>query len=60
MRIAKLELFVSTAVFFAMFDFKAVDKNGNPTTEPLPRYDANALSAKRMIDTIYFKCDRRF
>ncbi|OTA01045.1 cytochrome P450 monooxygenase [Trichoderma parareesei] len=60
MRIAKLELFVSTAVFFAMFDFKAVDRNGNPTTEPLPRYDANALSAKRMVDTVFFKCERRF
>ncbi|KAK4082323.1 uncharacterized protein Triagg1_2135 [Trichoderma aggressivum f. europaeum] len=60
MRIAKLELFVSTATFFAMFDFKAVDKNGNPAMGPLPSYDSNALVAKRMIDTVYFKCDRRF
>ncbi|KAL7928714.1 cytochrome P450 [Trichoderma chlorosporum] len=60
MRIAKLELFVSTASFFATFDFKAVDKNGNPATKPLPGYDNNALSAKRMVDTVYFKCDRRF
>lgn len=60
MRIAKLELFVSTATFFAMFDFKAVDKNGNPAMGPLPSYDSNALAAKRMIDTVYFKCDRRF
>ena len=60
MRIAKLELFVSTAIFFAMFDFKVVDKSGNPTTKPLPRYNQNALSAKRMVDTVFFKCERRF
>ncbi|KAM0257943.1 hypothetical protein ACHAQJ_004101 [Trichoderma viride] len=60
MRIAKLELFVSTATFFAMFDFKAVNKNGSPRTEQLPQYDCNALAAKRMLDTIYLKCDPRF
>ncbi|KAL7799935.1 cytochrome P450 [Trichoderma ceciliae] len=60
MRIAKLELFISTATFFAMFDFKAVDKQGNPRTEPLPRYDFNLLAAKRMLDTVFFKCEARF
>ncbi|KAH6603200.1 cytochrome P450 6A1 [Trichoderma cornu-damae] len=58
--IAKLELSISTAMFFAMFDFKAVDKQGNPKTGPLPRYDSNLISAGRMLDSIYVKCDRRF
>ncbi|RFU80822.1 cytochrome p450 6a1 [Trichoderma arundinaceum] len=60
MRIAKLELFVSTAVFFATFNFKAVDKNGNTRTEPLPGYDNNALAAKRILGMMYLKCERRF
>lgn len=55
-----MELSVSTATFVAMFNFKAVDKRGNPRTEPLPGYDYNDLQPKRMIDTIYLKCEPRY
>lgn len=55
-----MELFVSTATFVAMFNFKAVDKQGNPRTEPLPGYNCNDLQPRRMTDKIYLKCEPRF
>lgn len=60
MRIAKMELFVSTATFVAMFNFKAVDKLGKPRTEPLPGYNCNDLQPRRMTGTIYLKCEPRY
>ncbi|KAK5996005.1 Cytochrome P450 monooxygenase claM-like protein [Cladobotryum mycophilum] len=60
MRMAKLEITITSALFISNFDFKRCDKKGNPTSTPLPDFDMNALQASRPLGQVFLKCDRRF
>jgi sterol 14-demethylase len=53
MRFAKLEQYLITAFFTAMFDYDLTDKTGNPT--PPPKIDTNTLGAMKPKEKVYLK-----
>ncbi|KAM4054356.1 cytochrome p450 [Hirsutella rhossiliensis] len=59
MRFAKLEITISTAFFFAYYDFTRCDKNGNEPQDALPPVDRSGIGEKRPVRDIFLKCTRR-
>ncbi|KAK5994274.1 Cytochrome P450 monooxygenase -like protein [Cladobotryum mycophilum] len=57
-KLAKLEVAVITATFFAYFDFNLCDKNGNAISQ-LPAFDRNELQPKPPLQKVYLKCTPR-
>ncbi|KPM36604.1 hypothetical protein AK830_g9954 [Neonectria ditissima] len=58
MKLAKLEITVTTAMFMAQFDFRLSDKSGHPIGK-LPPIDRNNLGAMKPKEAVYFKCTPR-
>ncbi|KAG5980642.1 hypothetical protein E4U43_006714, partial [Claviceps pusilla] len=56
---AKLEMAICTAMFFALFDFDVVDREGNTGDVSLPPLNLDNFSAKRQPGHVWLKCRRR-
>ncbi|TWU77639.1 hypothetical protein ED733_008046 [Metarhizium rileyi] len=59
MRFAKVEVTMCVAMFFALFNFKLVDKQGSVENARLPTLDHGRVSAARMPGQVFLKCERR-
>ncbi|VUC25709.1 unnamed protein product [Clonostachys rosea] len=55
MRFAKLEMVLSSAYFFAMFEFEPSEKDGSLRTEPVPPVDAKLHQVRKPDDPIFIR-----
>ncbi|KOS17803.1 Cytochrome P450 [Escovopsis weberi] len=60
MKLAKLFVTITTAMFVSHFDFKLTDEKGTPSTEPLPLPGMNGREALGPVTGVFLKCERRF
>ncbi|KAH7141378.1 cytochrome P450 6A1 [Dactylonectria estremocensis] len=58
MKFAKLEIYITTSMFMAQFDFRLCDESGRPI-DALPEINRNNLGSAKPEEQVYFKITPR-